>query len=214
MLKSLLRFLHAPVYEKRITVLANEILKFVDEGDNILDVGCGMGMLGKAIITSPKCPQNVRLSGLESHRRGGEVIDVIEYDGKNFPYEGKSFDIVILADVLHHESNPEYLFAECLRVAKRLIFVKDHKVDGLFAHTRISFLDWAANTGYSVKCLFVYKTQKEWKDFWENFPVKLEQEINLMNIYPAGLNLLFGRRLHYCAVLKVSEQDDVERQIP
>src|SRR5437667_2107163 len=53
---SLLRRLHAPIYEKRISVLSDTILPYVAANDLVLDVVCGSGMLGRASLDSPVCP--------------------------------------------------------------------------------------------------------------------------------------------------------------
>jgi hypothetical protein len=55
------------------------------EGDQVLDVGCGIGALGRGIMDSPSAPKNVVVSGLERVRRGNELISVDEYDGKKIP---------------------------------------------------------------------------------------------------------------------------------
>jgi SAM-dependent methyltransferase len=208
-IKLLMRLLHRPIYAKRLSVLVAEITSFVAEGDRLLDVGCGSGKLGYAILHSALCPKNVKVIGLESHRRGEEAIEVREYDGEVFPFADGAFDVVILADVLHHEQHQEKLVSESIRVARRLVIIKDHKVDGILAHARIALIDWAANVGYGVKCLYVYKSLEEWRRFLRQFPVTMRKEATSMNLYPAFINLLFGRRLHYLAVLEVSGKKGV-----
>src|SRR5437016_5540602 len=199
-----MRWLHAPVYKQRVAVLADAILSHARANDLILDVGCGSGILGKVILDSPRCPDGVRVVGLELNKRGGEPIEVQTYDGQTFPFKDDTVELVILADVLHHEAFPGRLLAESIRVTKRIVFIKDHKVEGFFARQRISFLDWAANTGHGVKCLFLYNTKPEWNRFLSRFPVRITSEINCMDLYPPILNWIFGRRLHYCAVLQKS----------
>ena len=201
---TLLRRLHAPIYRRRISVLTDTILAYVQANDLLLDVGCGSGALGRALLDCRRCPAGVRVIGLESNRRGGEAIDVQAYDGHVFPYGNNTVDLVILADVLHHEACPDRLLAEAIRVTKRIIFIKDHKIEGFLAQPRICVLDWAANTGYGVKCLFRYNTKPEWNRFLNRFSVRLTREINCIDLYPAFFNLIFGRRLHYCAVLDKS----------
>ena len=177
-------------------------MSYLRANDTVLDVGCGSGMLGKAILGSPDCPAGVRVLGLESHKRGGEAIEVREYDGRAMPFPDDSMDVVILADVLHHENDPDHLVSESLRVTRRTLFIKDHKIDGFLAQQRVAFLDWAANTGYDVKCLFRYHTAAAWSRFLQKFPVRTVDTIESMNLYPPFFNLAFGRRLHYCAVLE------------
>jgi SAM-dependent methyltransferase len=204
--QKLMRRLHAPIYEKRIAVLSETIVAQLKQGDVVLDVGCGSGSLGKAILNSPRCPAGVRVRGLENHKRGGEAIEVTAYDGHTIPFADREVDVVILADVLHHEPTPQRLLNESIRVARRCVFIKDHKVDGFLAQSRISFLDWAANTGYGVKCLFRYHTRDGWTEFLRGFPVKVAAEILTMNLYPPFFNFVFGKRLHYCAVLETPPQ--------
>src|SRR6185436_17266651 len=53
----LMRRLHAPIYRRRISVLTDTILAHVQANDLILDVGCGSGALGRAILDSRICPR-------------------------------------------------------------------------------------------------------------------------------------------------------------
>jgi len=207
--QALMRRLHGPIYERRIAVLSETIVTQLREGEVVLDVGCGSGLLGKAIMDSPRCPKRVRVIGLENHRRGGEAIEVSAYDGRTIPLADRAVDAVILADVLHHEPTPERLLNESIRVARRLVFIKDHKVDGWLAQSRISFLDWAANTGYGVKCLFKYHTREQWARFLAGFPVTVSGEILSMNLYPMFFNAIFGKKLHYCALLNTTAEPQI-----
>ena len=141
--------------------------------------------------------------GLEQVVREGSLIPVTGYDGGTLPYEDGSFDVVILADVLHHEENPDRLIAESVRVAKRLLIIKDHKLDGFLAQPRIAIIDWAANAPYGVPCRYEYNTLDQWRSVHERHGLRPDEELTSMRLYPPLVNLLFGRRLHYLAVLRV-----------
>ena len=93
---------------------------------------------------------DIRVTGLERAPRGNELIPVAAYDGGAIPFPDGNFDAVILADVLHHERNPERLIGECARVARRLLIIKDHKADTWFQIKWVSLMDWAANAPYDV----------------------------------------------------------------
>ena len=195
--------MHTPIYEARLRELVARIAPHLRPGDRVLDVGCGGGQLGAALMA--QAPEGVVIVGLERFRRGGEPIEVHVYDGGAIPFEDASYDVVILADVLHHENDPDYLLSECRRVAKRFLIVKDHQLEGIAAWSRLSLIDWAANAPYGVKCLFRYNTHQQWQDSHKRHSLRPVEDLASMNLYPPMVNLLFGRRLQYLAVLGIEE---------
>lgn len=202
MIKDLLKTIHKPIYERRITVLANMIAPHLQSGYKVLDVGCGSGMLGDRVLKHKDCPNGVSYLGLEKSKRGDEPIEVIEHVTGHFPFVDQEFDVVILADVLHHEQQQGFLFSEATRVSKHLLIVKDHKQEGFLGFLRISFLDWAANNPYQVRCLYCYHTQREWHSIFKELNLILIKEEKSMDLYPALFNLVFGGRLQYFAILR------------
>lgn len=202
MLRRLMSTMHAPIYESRLRVLVSHITSHLRPGDRVLDVGCGGGTLGAALM---EAADGVTVSGLERFKRGGEPIEVVEYDGGDIPLDDDSYDVVILADVLHHEEDPDRLIDECARVSSRLLIIKDHKVQGLLAHARISFMDWAANAPYGVKCLYRYNTLPAWRTSHERHELGLVEEMTSMKLYPPVVNVVFGGTLQYLAVLDVGQ---------
>jgi 2-polyprenyl-3-methyl-5-hydroxy-6-metoxy-1,4-benzoquinol methylase len=198
--------LHAPIYESRIAELVRQIVPHLEPGDRVLDVGCGGGALGAAILEANGLPPGVSVRGLERFRRGAEAIPVDAYDGGKFPYADGAFEVVILADVLHHEAEPHRLIGECQRVASRLLVVKDHKIDGPLAWLRISLLDWLANTPYGVACTYRYNTPDEWSRWHSEHGLTVERELSAMRLYPEPFNLVFGGRLQYLALLRPNHQ--------
>ena len=200
----LMKRLHGPVYESRIRELVRQIVPALRPGDRVLDVGCGFGTLGRALLDSPDCPKDVQVQGLERVKRGGEAIPVDVYDGNSFPHADKSFDAVILADVLHHEPDPDHLIDECVRVSRRLVIIKDHQRKGLLAQQRIALIDWAANAPYGVPCLYRYNTPVQWADSHRRHGFGVERELWSMRLYPPFYNLFFGGSLQYMAFLRVA----------
>jgi SAM-dependent methyltransferase len=202
--KGLLSSLHAPVYRKRLEVLTNLLLPWLEERDSILDVGCGSGQFAAELVeTAGRRGLHLNALGLERFPRGNEPIPVTAYEGGRFPFPGASFDMVVVADVLHHEEKPEALLRECVRVSRRFIAIKDHQLWGPLAKARVSLIDWAANAPYGVKCLYDYNTPARWNLILQKFrlaPVAVYPSIDL---YPPGFNLLFGRKLQYLAICRV-----------
>jgi SAM-dependent methyltransferase len=198
---SLMRGLHRPIYASRLRTLVRLILPALRQSDRVLDVGCGFGALGRALMDDGACPPDVQVRGLERYPRTGPLIEVDGYSGGPMPYDDSTFDVVILADVLHHEEDPDALLAECARVTRRAVILKDHKIDGPLAQWRVSFIDWAANAPYGVKCLYQYNTLQGWRACHERHGLHVQREMTSLMLYPKVVNLLFGRRLQYFAVL-------------
>lgn len=204
MLNALLARLHAPVYRKRLSVLVDLVLPHLRDGDMVLDVGCGTGTLGAALRSAASDRGiNIRVEGLERFPRGGEPIGVTSYGGGSFPFADQNFDVVIVADVLHHELQPDALLSECVRVSKRHVVIKDHQLSGPLAQARVSLIDWAANAPHAVKCLYHYNRPEQWDAILRGLRLTTESVYRSINLYPAGFNFFFGRRLQYLAVCRV-----------
>jgi|SRR5579872_4440477 SAM-dependent methyltransferase len=194
-----MRLLHAPIYSHRQDVLVNLITAHLPADARVLDVGCGFGHLGKAIMERSA---TVKVEGLERAKREDELITVHAYDGSRMPWPDSTFDAVILADVLHHELDPDHLLRESIRISRRYTVIKDHLRQGFFAQQRISLLDWAANAPYQVPCTYRYNNLPEWRRMFERAGVQLKEELTSIDIYPPGVNQLLGKGLHYFAVLQ------------
>lgn len=199
MLHGLMKRVHQPIYEHRLRVLGDLITPLLKPNDLVLDVGCGNGTLGQHLLSHAKAPAGLRVEGLERVPRGGEPIKVHAYDGRVMPLADRSVDVVIVADVLHHEPDEMNLLRECRRVSKRLVIVKDHVLQGFLAKPRVSLIDWAANAPHGVPCLYRYHTLAEWRDIAKTLGAKTEAEYADIDLYPAGWNALFGKRLQYVA---------------
>lgn len=197
-----MRALHRPIYACRQRVLAEIVAKHLPANGRLLDVGCGSGTLAAAIINNPNCAPGARATGLERAARGDEPIEVVAYNGGEFPFASRSFDVVLIADVLHHEQDESGLLRECARVSRSVVIVKDHAREGIAAQSRISLMDWAANRPYGIPCLYRYHTLAEWRAFAAHCGLEVMSEIHPMNLYPPLWQQLFGGRLQYLAVLR------------
>lgn len=204
MISKFLAGLHRPIYQKRLEVLVQTLSAYFKAGDEVLDVGCGSGALGAALLTA-NSGKNLVIHGLEKHPRGGEPIQVFPYREKHFPFADNSYDVVIVADVLHHEEEPEALLRECIRVSRRLLVIKDHQISGPLAYQRICLIDWAANAPYGVRCLYRYHTPRQWDDVLRRLDLQPVVRFDRMNLYPPVVNLLFGRALQFMVIAQAKQ---------
>lgn len=202
---SIMSAMHRPIYNARLRELVRCISPHLQPHDRILDVGCGVGTLAKALTDAPNNPQGLVAEGLERVVRGGEPIKVHAYEGGTMPFEDNTYDVVIVADVLHHEPKPDELVAECVRVSRRLLIIKDHQIQGVAAQKRISFMDWAANAPYGVPCLYRYNTPSGWTDILIKHHLDPVERFDTMKLYPPLVNTVFGGRLQFMTIARVAD---------
>ena len=129
------------VWPQRMEGLVRMVQPRLRAGDRVLDVGCGNGEFGKLLMEHPTSPEGLEFRGVEPEGlvRDGTAIPVSAFDGVRLPFDDGAFDVVLLTDVLHHAAEPGPLLAECVRVARRRVIVKDHVVYGSWDRKRLGF---------------------------------------------------------------------------
>ena len=80
----------------------------------VLDVGCGMGQFVKYCKGSKGVDVNEEC--VEFCKK--QKLDVIQMDYDKLPFSDKSFDTLVLDNVIEHISDPFPLLRECGRVLK------------------------------------------------------------------------------------------------
>lgn len=93
----------------------------VVDGEHVLDVGCGTGvLLGELIQQTP----GARLSGVDlvgemlavAQQRLPAEVDLSTAPAEALPFDDATFDVVISSSVLHYFRQPERALAEARRV--------------------------------------------------------------------------------------------------
>ena len=97
-------------HDKRVLFLSDKIAKEINDLNldkvRFIDVGCGD--MSIATLIQNKLP-NSEFIGIDCYPLPDELKDSSRwkpytyYDGKQIPFEAKSFDVAILCDVLHHD---------------------------------------------------------------------------------------------------------------
>src|SRR4051812_14687105 len=96
-------------------------IEHVPDGGNldILDVGCGSGLISTALAV-----KGHRLHGIDISEAAIEKYCRQGFDGRvgdiesGLPYVDDSFDIVFCSEVIEHMTSPESLIADMRRVLK------------------------------------------------------------------------------------------------
>lgn len=196
--------LHKPVYKSRMACLGNAIIPYLSKDDKVLDVGCGFGEFSAFISTNENTPENVNIIGVEKFVRPNTLIEIKELKNDKIPFGDNYFDCVMILDVLHHEKNWSHLLDECIRVSKKFVVIKDHRVTSKLSYYRICLLDWVANKPYGIECLYRYFTVDKWREIFKEKEMEIVREDISLRIYPDIYQMIFPGKLQYLTVLRKS----------
>lgn len=189
------------VSPRRIKVLAEHLASLVPQGQSILDVGCGDGLLDKSLLERRP---DLNLAGIDVFVRAKTYLPVLPYDGKTIPYTDNSFDCVMFIDVLHHTSNIRELLQEAIRVARRSVVIKDHCANGRLDRRLLTFMDYVGNARFGVARPTNYLTAGQWSALFADLKLKQITHTTRLHLYPWFADWLFGRSLHFLTLLEPS----------
>jgi SAM-dependent methyltransferase len=190
------------VFSRRTSVLAREIAKAIPaECHSVLDVGCGDGTIDALLLRSRP---DLSIAGVDVLVRPKTQLPVQQFDGVHLPFDDKSFDVVLLLDVLHHTDDPTVLLDEAIRVSRTAVVLKDHMRDGLFAYPTLRFMDWVGNAHHGVALPFNYWPRSDWMQAFTRLELRAYHWNETIGLYPPPASWLFERKLHFVAGLAIS----------
>jgi 2-polyprenyl-3-methyl-5-hydroxy-6-metoxy-1,4-benzoquinol methylase len=90
------------------------------DGKKMLEIGFKDGLLLNRLHKAGAIATGLEINGklYDSVKNKFPDLDVILYDGQNFPIPDESFDYVISFQVLEHVQSIEDIFAECTRILR------------------------------------------------------------------------------------------------
>ncbi len=191
---------HSTFVHPRRAVVLHELLAGLlpPSATRVLDVGCGDGLVAARIAAARP---GLTFKGIDVLPRAHTHVPVELFDGKHIPHEDRSFDAVMMVDVLHHTANPEELLAEAGRVARQCLIVKDHLSDGWLAAERLKLMDYVGNARYGVHLPGVYWRYRQWLEVFARLGLTIESWQTELRLYPWFADWLFGGSLHFAARL-------------
>jgi len=184
------------VLGRRVRILAGWLAKKLPQGVRVLDVGCGDGRLAYALLA---VRPDLRLQGVDIAPRAGSSIPVRPFDGRVLPFPAKSFEAVLIVDVLHHAEDPAALLREVARVSSQLILIKDHTCDRLGSLPILRFMDWVGNVRHGVPLRYRYWKSQQWRQVLNALGLHIESWDSDLGLYPPPASWLFGGSLQFLA---------------
>lgn len=110
---------YSPPVEARYTVMLRKVLR----GSQVLDLGCGDGYLVDRIAATGSVafgldPDSAGVRLAAQKIRGRDRRHIIRGDAYRLPFADHSFDVVLMADVIEHLTEPEVCLGEVVRVLR------------------------------------------------------------------------------------------------
>ncbi|HEY0594046.1 MAG TPA: class I SAM-dependent methyltransferase [Thermoanaerobaculia bacterium] len=194
--------LHARfVARRRAQVLARWIAPLLPPSASVLDLGAGDGYLGRLI--AEQLP-DIDICGVDVVARAESHVPILQFDGERAPFADGSFDAVIVADVLHHAEVPAALFAEGVRLARKVVIVKDHICETRLDRMILRFMDRISNARYGVPLPYNYLSRREWEALFRGAGPVISWNGRL-GLYPWPASMLFDRSMHFLAAIGVEK---------
>jgi ubiquinone/menaquinone biosynthesis C-methylase UbiE len=193
---------HALVQVNRQERLAQCMLDLILPDNSplaILDVGCGSGQI--ALNLQNRLPHS-QLQGVDVLVRPDTYIPVESFDGLHLPFPDQSFDYVLLIDVLHHTMEPQQVLAECVRVSRKAVLIKDHLCNSRWDYWRLRVADWIGNWGHGVALPYNYLSSATWNQLYQDLKIQPVQYRQKLQLYAALFEWLFEKTIHFSARLE------------
>jgi hypothetical protein len=89
-----------------------------------------------------------------------------------------------------------------VRVSRSFILIKDHLVESSLDHQTLRFMDWVGNRPHGVELPYNYLSLQRWQELYRAAGLEELKVNRKLPIYPVPFSWVFGRKLHFIAVLK------------
>ncbi len=150
---------HHQVHVPRVQRVARSLGAQIGEARSLLDVGAGDGTVARMIAAHVGAEQ---VAGADVKVRPEAAIEVFSYDGEHLPFPDGAYEAVVLSDVLHHCEHPLTVLREALRVASRVVAIKDHFRFGKVSEAILLAMDLVGNAAPGVLVRGTYFSAAEW----------------------------------------------------
>lgn len=130
--------------------------------EKVIDVGCGTGVVTHLM----KKELGLKIIGCDIKNYLIYDIPFVKIKNNKLPFPNKSYDVILLIDVLHHIDKPKQgsIISESLRVAKNVfIFEFEPTFSGKVADIILNKLHYG-----DLNTPLTFRGAKEWKQLFKN----------------------------------------------
>lgn len=142
----------------RAGLIAEAYAPYMKKGGRTLDVGCGNGIVSKAL--ADRFGLDLTGTDIDDYRK--EPIRFVPMDGRTLPFAADSFDLVTLNDTLHHAEDQAALHAEARRVGRTVLAFEVEPGPGIALFDR--FINFFHHRGMPTPLAF--RTADGWRRFF------------------------------------------------
>ena len=188
--------------------LVNYIIKKynIKEGDKILDIGCGDGVITKCFIECGIDAYGMDISNSSKENIPSKKFKSYNLNEKKYPFKDEKFDFIFSKSVVEHLQNPDILLDESYRMLKKggvLICMApswkhSYKEAFYIDHTHVTpFTRYSLETacdlsGFVSECEYFYQLPLTWKYSFLNIFRYIIQKLPLP--YSPFEKVLWGKK--------------------
>lgn len=156
----------SPAIKRRAATIANAVALQLEQGQTVLDVGCGDLTVAQRIIAEI----DVTITGIDTIDYNRTTLPHIIYDGSHFPVADASVDVVLFSFVLHHCTNQEELLREAVRVSRHSVIILEDVCDSAARRFVTKFYDFTANklACASIEVPYTFRSTSEWQQAFDD----------------------------------------------
>ena len=87
-------------------------------------------------------------------------------------------------------------------MSRKGVLIKDHLCEDAFDRATLKFMDWVGNRPRGVVLPCSYLSSGQWRDLFRSLALTVSLRHERLKLYPGPANLVFGRGLHFIALVE------------
>ncbi|MDD4333695.1 MAG: class I SAM-dependent methyltransferase [Candidatus Pacebacteria bacterium] len=158
-------------YQQAADKMCNDFKDYISLNANVLDLGCGSGILAKKIEKKFKA----NIQGVDVVDMRVNDVSLKIYNGSDLSFiSDNEFDTVLISYVLHHTENPESILKQAKRITKKNIIIFEDMNEGLLGKIYCYFHGRLFDFFFLRKSIPAkFFNEKEWKEIFNELGLKI-----------------------------------------